>query len=386
MLDTRETTELKKADNVDLFISKTDPIFNIPLDTPISIKNQIEITLCKKTDENQDNSKYRNGFYDTYFKIVCKNVNIFDDFVKKCEYQRNINTAMRKKEYYKMFEYSNSDDSSKQWVKKNINIHKSFDNTFLPGGTKDKVMKILDNFIDPNSADKRNKYGIPHKLGFLLYGLRGCGKSALVYAVANYTMRNIYKINLNDVTNLEKAFDMVSPGNIVFIEEIDTISFTNKRKKHSYAHLLRDKSKETIEGDNDKDDESSSYDGHVSDYAKDKLGTLLCILDGYHCLENTIIFMTTNHKDHLDDALIRPGRIDHHIEFSRITEHQIKTIIEYYYDDKSLKKIIDQYDEFMDKLIGNITTSTFINSFIIHNTSNCMEMASEIMECESFVN
>ena len=220
--------------------------------------------------------------------------------------------------------------------------------------------------------------------------MRGCGKSALVYAIANYTRRNIYKINLNDVNNLEKAFDMVSPGNIVFIEEIDTIAFTNKRKKYTHTNNTS-VSRSPINKNNEEDgnksnDEDSSCDYGTSDYAKDKLGTLLCILDGYHCLENTIIFMTTNHKDHLDDSLIRPGRIDHHIEFLRISDYQIRIIIEYYYDEFALEKILEKYPEFMDRLVGNITTSTFINSFIIHNTSNYLDMALEIMECHTFIN
>ena len=37
---------------------------------------------------------------------------------------------------------------------------------------------------------------------------------------------------------------------------------------------------------------------------------LLNALDGVASSEERIIFMTTNHLEHLDNALIRPGRVD----------------------------------------------------------------------------
>jgi ATP-dependent 26S proteasome regulatory subunit len=36
---------------------------------------------------------------------------------------------------------------------------------------------------------------------------------------------------------------------------------------------------------------------------------LLNVLDGVASTEERLIFMTTNHLDHLDSALIRPGRL-----------------------------------------------------------------------------
>lgn len=40
------------------------------------------------------------------------------------------------------------------------------------------------------------------------------------------------------------------------------------------------------------------------------LSGLLNALDGVASAEDRIIFMTTNHVEHLDKALIRPGRVD----------------------------------------------------------------------------
>jgi hypothetical protein len=42
---------------------------------------------------------------------------------------------------------------------------------------------------------------------------------------------------------------------------------------------------------------------------------LLQALDGVTAQEGRIVFFTTNHKEKLDEALVRPGRMDRHIEF-----------------------------------------------------------------------
>jgi len=41
---------------------------------------------------------------------------------------------------------------------------------------------------------------------------------------------------------------------------------------------------------------------------------LLNALDGVRTTDGRILFMTTNHKEKLDPALLRPGRADIHIE------------------------------------------------------------------------
>lgn len=49
-------------------------------------------------------------------------------------------------------------------------------------------------------------------------------------------------------------------------------------------------------------------DQQQKDGRRFNLGSFLSILDG-HTLEDSIVFlMTTNHKDRLDSAIIRPGK------------------------------------------------------------------------------
>jgi len=60
------------------------------------------------------------------------------------------------------------------------------------------------------------------------------------------------------------------------------------------------------------------------------LSHLLNLIDGVVEMHGRIIIMTTNHVDKLDDALIRPGRIDLKVNFQRITGETIKHVITKY--------------------------------------------------------
>jgi chaperone BCS1 len=53
------------------------------------------------------------------------------------------------------------------------------------------------------------------------------------------------------------------------------------------------------------------------------LSGLLNCLDGVHTPDGCLIFMTTNYRERLDPALIRPGRVDVQIEFTAATDDQI---------------------------------------------------------------
>lgn len=63
------------------------------------------------------------------------------------------------------------------------------------------------------------------------------------------------------------------------------------------------------------------------------LSTLLNILDGVLETPGRILIMTTNHPEMLDDAFIRPGRIDMVVHFKRCNAAMIHDLANLYYDD-----------------------------------------------------
>ena len=52
------------------------------------------------------------------------------------------------------------------------------------------------------------------------------------------------------------------------------------------------------------------------------LSGLLNVLDGFYAPENMLFFMTTNKVEALDDALLRPGRIDYRLFLGRADDAQ----------------------------------------------------------------
>merc|ERR1719174_2429601 len=51
---------------------------------------------------------------------------------------------------------------------------------------------------------------------------------------------------------------------------------------------------------------------------------LLNALDGAAAQEGCVIMLTTNHKDRLDEALIRPGRCDVHVKIDKANQVQAR--------------------------------------------------------------
>lgn len=67
---------------------------------------------------------------------------------------------------------------------------------------------------------------------------------------------------------------------------------------------------------------------------------LLNALDGVASAEPCIIFMTTNHLERLDPALVRPGRIDRIFELGDAKAEQVKELfIRFYYEDMLDKRL-----------------------------------------------
>ncbi len=61
------------------------------------------------------------------------------------------------------------------------------------------------------------------------------------------------------------------------------------------------------------------------------LSGLLNALDGVSSREGRVLFMTTNHPERLDPALIRPGRVDLRIELGPATPDQARRLFLWFY-------------------------------------------------------
>lgn len=169
---------------------------------------------------------------------------------------------------------------------------RKLDSVILPIGLTEKILEDAKKFL--GSQDWYKSIGIPWHRGYLFSGVPGSGKTSLVSALAGELNMDIYLLNLAgrgmSDDKLEDLIGDVRPGSIVLMEDIDCV--------------VPDREK--------KDDKGVTLAG------------LLNCLDGINSQEGCMVFMTTNYKEKLDSALIRPGRVDFQIEFGYATEDQIR--------------------------------------------------------------
>jgi hypothetical protein len=170
-----------------------------------------------------------------------------------------------------------------------------FDSVILKSDTKEILLEDLDRFME--SETLYTEWGISWHRGYLLYGVPGTGKTSLIKALASKLGLDVYFINvasLKSDSDFETAIAKVRDRSILVLEDIDGAKATIDRDSEDY------------------DPES----GGVS------LTGLLNTLDGLITPHGLITIMTTNHRDKLDPALIRPGRADLHIELDYLDDEQ----------------------------------------------------------------
>jgi hypothetical protein len=193
---------------------------------------------------------------------------------------------------------------------------------------KEAVVDDLEAFRE--AKDYYAKVGKPWKRGYLLYGPPGTGKSTMIAAMANHLDYDVYDLELTAVKNnteLRKLFIETTGKSIIVIEDIDcSVDLTGKRKEKT--------KKKADDGDGSDDKPKLPTEAEKDDGTKVTLSGLLNFIDGLWsaCGGERIIIFTTNHKDKLDPALIRRGRMDKHIEMSYCSFEAFKVLAKNYLD------------------------------------------------------
>ncbi|CAG8540518.1 4035_t:CDS:1 [Paraglomus brasilianum] len=185
-----------------------------------------------------------------------------------------------------------------------------------------KEEELLRQEIEAFTTDKDfyMRIGMPYRRGILLTGKPGTGKTSLVNAISSQLSRDLYYVNLKNITSdneLSATFSSVPANQIVVLEDVDAQSkVIHKRSKRSSDSDLAIMS--ITAGPKEKD--KPKIDG-LSLFS---LSTFLGCLDGHIIAEGIIIIMTTNHVEYLDPAVIRPGRMDLRLELGYSSHYQIQ--------------------------------------------------------------
>ncbi|HLD00677.1 MAG TPA: AAA family ATPase [Candidatus Nanoarchaeia archaeon] len=214
------------------------------------------------------------------------------------------------------------DINSNSDVEKFIILDKPKESWSEIGGLKKEIREIKEVIELPLKNPKLfEKVGIHPPKGILLYGPPGTGKTLLAKAVANSTNATFIEVVGSELVQkfigegaklVKEMFSLArsKAPTIVFIDEIDSLAATRM-------------------------DTGTSGEREVSR----TFMQLLAEIDGFEPLDNVKIIGATNRIDILDQAIIRPGRLDRLIEIGLPDEEGRLEILKVHTKRMNLNKV-----------------------------------------------
>lgn len=184
------------------------------------------------------------------------------------------------------------------WDRRDDLPRRTLESVILREGQLEEIVSDLQRFLD--SEEEYERRTLPWHRGYLFHGPPGTGKTSLVKALAEHFKLPLYYVPLADIErdgDLVSLVANISPRSILLLEDVDVFHATRER-----------------------DDDSPGV----------TLSAMLNALDGIWTPHGLITFMTTNHRHVLDDAIVRPGRVDVEAHLDMLTAEQARRFAEWY--------------------------------------------------------
>ncbi|KAI5438905.1 AAA-ATPase At5g17760 isoform X2 [Lathyrus oleraceus] len=253
--------------------------------------NSISVRSEKRYFELSFHKKYKEIVLDSYLPFILDKAKEMKDEERVLK-MHTLNTA---------YCYSGV-----KWDSINLEHPSTFETLAMEPEMKNAIIEDLNMFV--KRKDFYKKVGRAWKRGYLLYGPPGTGKSSLIAAMANYLKFDIFDLQLGNIvrdSDLRKLLLATANRSILVIEDIDC-SVDLPERRHGEGRKQTD--------------------------IQLTLSGLLNFIDGLwsSCGDERIIIFTTNHKERLDPALLRPGRMDMHIHMSYCSYEGFKILASNY--------------------------------------------------------
>ena len=212
-------------------------------------------------------------------------------------------------------------------------------------------MNNIENFFSEDTRNTYLSFGIPYKSVWLLHGPPGTGKTTTIKAISSELDCDLFILPIiKDMLDGDfvSAFSYIneqgSNKRIIVIEDIDT--FFDDRK------------------DGDKNNGIT-------------LQAFLNCLDGFTCIEGTVLFLTANKPEVLDDAFIRSCRIDNKAKLDYADKYQTKQMVETF-----LPNQIDKFENFYSQIYHKKYTTACLQELLFYNrdSNNLLDLIDEFNE------
>jgi len=193
------------------------------------------------------------------------------------------------------------------WRRDEVVEGRPISSVVLPRDVEERVTSDIDEFLCPETREWYRNHGIPYRRGYLLHGSPGAGKTSLLGAVAAHYSRNLCYLSPThpEMTDdaLKNAVSRAPASSIIILEDVDALFGPKRENKIEKSPL-------TFSG-------------------------LLNALDGVGGTAGQLFVLTTNHKERLDPALIRAGRVDVHLSFGPASADQMERLYANFYPQAS---------------------------------------------------
>ncbi len=187
---------------------------------------------------------------------------------------------------------------------------------------KNELNEIVDYLKNPQ---KYAAMGARTPKGVILYGPPGTGKTLLAKAVAGEAGVPFLQTSGSQFEDMfvgvgsKRVRDLFAKARknapaIIFIDEIDSVAA--KRGKNEFA-------------------------GGVADQT---INQLLAEMDGFNTSTGIVVMAATNRLDVLDDAILRPGRFDRHIQVNLPDIKEREAILKIHARNKNISTKVNLYD------------------------------------------